>query len=245
MAGIIILDGIILPLIFYSIIKRIKNTKEIPSSIFFKLYSIGIVIFPLLLLRKHLEYWLATKNPTFLFILLVVQMINNFVEEGGKLITLYVGVEEKFLKNYVFSIILGLFAGMSYGIGEAFTLSIIGLYPTLGKIFGINLTLLFMTWSWVLERFYAILIHTLIGGFVGIALYYFKQSNNMKAILFFLAGVIYHELVDGLILYASFHQALPFSRFVMKHIYDVILPVLILVGTIWILILFSKKEVEP
>lgn len=169
-----------------------------------KFYIIGVLIFPILLPRKHLEYWLATQNPSFLFILLVVQMVNNIFEESGKAITLYVGAGVRPISKYITSLLLRLFAGMSYGIGEAFTLSFIGMKPGLGKIFGINLNL-----------------------------------------LFFLIALLYHELVDGIIIYANFHQTSPLSGFLMKHIYDVILPVLILIGVGGILILFRIKEVEP
>ncbi len=242
-AGIFILDGIILPLIFYLILRKSGHTRDIPFSAYLKLYLIGVAIFPILLPRKHLEYWLATQNPSFLFVLLIVQMINNIFEETGKAITIYAGAGKRGVSTYSASILIGLFAGMSYGIGEAVTLSVIGMKPVLSKIFGINLTLLFITWWWVLERFYAILIHTVMGGLVGISLYFLKKSSYLKSILFFVIALLYHELVDGLIIYANFHPASRVSNFMMKHMYDATLPILVLLGIGGILILFRKKEV--
>ena len=243
-AGIFILDGLILPLTFYLILRKSRYMKNIPFSTYLRLYIIGVVIFPILLPRKHLEYWLTTQSPSFLFVLLVVQMVNNIFEESGKAITLYAGAGKKGISTYSAALLLGLFSGMSYGIGEAFTLSVIGMKPVLNKVFGINLTLLFITWGWVLERFYSILIHTVMGGLVGVSLYFFKKSGYLKAFLLFVTALLYHEFVDGLIIYANFHQTSRFSSFVMNHMYDAILPILVLLGTAGILILFRKKEVR-
>ncbi len=239
--GIFVLEGIVLPLIFYLFLRKAGPTENIPFSVYLKLYIIGVVVFPILLPRKHLEYWLVTKNSSFLFVLLVVQMINNIFEELGKALVFCLGA--KGVSRYSTSLSLGLYAGMAYGIGEAFTLSIIGMKPVLGKFFGINLTLLFMTWWWVLERFYAILIHAVMGGFVGLSLYFLKKSAHIKAISFFLLAILYHELVDGMLIYAHFHPLSPLSGFLMKHIYDVFLPVLTLSGIGGIFILWRKKEV--
>lgn len=232
---IFVVEGIILPFVTFLLIRLERNMKNLPLGFYLLIYVVGVLIFPLLLPRKHIEFWMVMKNSSFPFVLTVVQMHNNIYEEVGKLLILLLGYfifRESFkrIKNRLRTFFLiGLFAGISYGVGEALTLSLIAIKPGLSKFFGINLTLLFITWRWGLERFYAILLHGIMGSLVGLAIFLWRRDKKFSILCFILA-LLFHEFVDGTYIYMKYFMHTGLSKFIISHIYDVVLPLQILTG---------------
>jgi len=141
------------------------------------------------------------------------------------------------------SSILGYWVGLGYGIGEAITLSIIGFFPVLNRIFGIALFMYFTTWHTVWERAYAVQIHAIIGALVGIGFYHWSGlGKKFWLLFFFILGVLYHELVDGLVLVMMYYPNLKFAKFLGSHFLSITLPVLLVIGYFILLISYRASR---
>jgi hypothetical protein len=138
---------------------------------------------------------------------------------------------------------LGYWVGLGYGIGEAITLSIIGFFPVLNRIFGIALFMYFTTWHTVWERAYAVQIHAIIGALVGIGFYHWSGlGKKFWLLFFFILGVLYHELVDGLVLVMMYYPNLKFAKFLGSHFLSITLPVLLVIGYFILLISYRASR---
>lgn len=229
--------SIIFPLILYPVFKSVGKLKEISGKIWALMFLIAFLFFPLFFFRKHWEKALYFFNSNFWFTLFVTQMDNNFWEEFAKLLIFLIFLKtlKNFLKRPAESTLLGYWIGLAYGIGEAFTLSLIAISPRI-NVWGVSLFLLFITWKWVWERFIAIQIHAIMGAIIGTGIFYWIGLNKkLKFFVFFLIAIFYHELVDGLVLAMMYFRNIRFFEFLTKNIYTITLPVLLIIGYIlWI-----------
>ena len=245
--GLWVLDCVILPLIFLVLITRYRELR-LPYFLYLLLFVIGFLMFPLLIPRKHVEMRLAQWVPSFWFLLGVVQMHNNIYEELGKLLALLIPlwVFKDYLKPLFLkprsAILMGFWTGLGYGIGEAVTLTVIAYKPEIGKVAGVSLMWLFITWNWVLERALAILIHGVMGGFVGLSLYFILVRKYWRALGFFIIALFFHELVDGTVLFVLYHGANPIAQIIKNNLLCVVLPLYVLLGLVALLVTFLLKK---
>jgi len=185
----------------------------------------------------------------FWFVLGVVQMDNNFWETLAKLLTIIVFIAiarergKAIFTRKSSATVFGYWVGLCYGVGEAITLSIIGCVPVLNRIFGINLFMYFTTWYALWERAYAIQLHAIIGALVGLGVYHWHGlAKRAWLVVFFVIGMLYHELVDGLIIVMMYYPKLWLSKFVSANIYTITLPILLVIGYLILFIAYRASK---
>lgn len=235
--------GILIPTSYYLIFRNKAGLNKISFWIWAITGFIAGVFFPIFLFRKHWETAMVFAKNTFWFVAGVVQMDNNFWETLAKLLVLLILLVLNHKNNLAVyqrkssSTILGYWVGLGYGIGEALTLSIIGYFPVLNRIFGISLFMYFTTWFAVWERAYAIQIHAVIGALVGIGFYHwFGLRKKFWLLIFFVIGMFYHELVDGLVLVMMYYRTIRFVNFLASHLLPITLPALLIIGYLILLV---------
>lgn len=241
--------SVAIPLIFYFATRRVGEIKNLSWKLWLAIFIVALIFFPLFLPRKHWERAMVFYNSSFWFVAGVAQMDNNFWEELAKLLVflIFIGVTHKRLTEYLQSpkeaTILGYWIGLSYGIGEAITLTFITLCPKFGQILGISLFLHFTTWKSVLERFMAIQLHAIMGALIGLGLFWFISLKRKWWLLwFFVIAMLYHELVDGTVIVMTYFYSLSFVKFLARNIYSVTLPVCLVIGYV-VLFLFYRWSV--
>lgn len=241
--------GVVIPAIYYFIIRRHAILDKIPAWAWSLIGFIAFVFFPLFLFRKHWEAAMVFKKNVFWFITFVVQMDNNFWETLAKLLAIIIFIVltrdkgKDVFKKKNSATILGYWAGLCYGIGEALTLSIIGYFPILNRIFGINLFMYFTTWAAIWERAYAIQIHAIIGALVGIGLYHwFGLGKRWWLLFFFFIGMLYHELVDGSVLVMMYFPKFAFVKFMSNNVLTITLPILVVIGYLILFIAYRSSK---
>lgn len=157
--GMIILIGVLAPVIVFLLLKRFSELKTLSVRIWLFSYWVGFIFFPLFIFRKHWEAQMVFWKNNFWFVTFVVQMDNNFWEELAKLLVIFITVwvfrdqVKRIFQKSSSALAFGFWAGLGYGIGEAFTLLLSILFPKLSRIFGLNLFLAFVTWMGIYERF--------------------------------------------------------------------------------------------
>lgn len=241
--------GIVVPGLYYFIFRYKAGLKNITAKIWIITGFVAFIFFPVFLFRKHWEAAMVFAKNTFWFVAGVVQMDNNFWETLAKLLALVIFLvltrktgQEAFQQKSS-STIFGYWIGLCYGIGEAITLSIIGYFPVLNRIFCIGLFMYFTTWYTVWERAYAVQVHALIGALIGIGLYHwFGLHKRWWLLFFFIIGILYHELVDGTVLVMMYFPKAAFSCFIRTHIFTITLPVLVFIGYLIVFISYRASR---
>ncbi|MEO0091434.1 MAG: hypothetical protein ABIK61_01820 [candidate division WOR-3 bacterium] len=241
--------GLVIPIIYFSIFHRRSVLDKVPAWIWSITGLCAFLFFPIFLFRKHWEKAMMIAYNKFWYVAGVVQMDNNFWETLAKflIIIIFIALTRNKGKD-VFSqkssgTILGYWVGLCYGIGEAITLSVIGCFPVLNRIFGINLFLYFTTWYTVWERAYAIQIHAIIGALIGLGFYHwYGLAKKAWLLLFFIFGMLYRELVDGLVLVMIYFPKLEFVKFARSYIYPITLPILLIIGYLGLLIAYKISK---
>jgi hypothetical protein len=241
--------GIVVPMIYWFVFRKRAILDKIPAWLWSVTGFIAFVFFPAFLFRKHWEKAIAMAYNKFWFVLGVVQMDNNFWETLAKLLTIVIFIAiareagKAIFTRKSSSLIFGYWIGLSYGIGEAITLSIIGYVPVLNQIFGINLFMYFTTWYALWERAYAIQLHAIIGALVGLGFYHwYGLAKRWWLLVFFAIGMLYHELVDGLIIVMMYYPNFEIIKFVRAHLYTITLPVLLVFGYLILLIAYRASK---
>jgi hypothetical protein len=241
--------GIFIPSIYYFIFRKRARLDLIPAWIWAINGFVAFVLFPIFLFRKHWEAAMVMAKNKFWFVAGVVQMDNNFWETLAKLLAILVFIyfarpdRKEVFKQKSGSTIYGYWLGLCYGIGEAFTLSIIGFFPILNRIFGINLFMYFTTWQAVWERTYAIQVHAIIGALVGIGFYHWLGLGKRWWLLFFFfIGMLYHELVDGSVLAMMYFPKFAFVKFIGNNVLIITLPILVVIGYLILFIAYRSSK---
>ncbi|MCX7785828.1 MAG: hypothetical protein N2201_06365 [candidate division WOR-3 bacterium] len=241
--------GLVIPIIYFFIFRRRSLLDKIPVWVWSVTGINAFLFFPAFLFRKHWEKALVLAYNKFWFVLTIVQMDNNFWETLAKLLVIIIFIAltkdngKDTFKQKRTATIFGYWVGLCYGIGEAITLSVIGYFPLLNRIFGINLFMYFTTWYTIWERFYAIQLHAIIGALVGLGFYHwYGLAKRWWLLLFFIFGMLYHELVDGLVIVMMYFPRLEFIKFLRIHIYTITLPVLLIIGYFILLIVYKVSK---
>lgn len=241
--------GILVPTLYYIIFRKKNGLINITAKIWAITGFVAFILFPAFLFRKHWEAAMVFAKNTFWFVAGVAQMDNNFWETLAKLLAIVIFLAltrktgQEVFQQKSSSTIFGCWVGLCYGIGEAITLSIIGYFPVLNRIFGIGLFMYFTTWYTVWERAYAVQIHALIGALIGIGLYHwFGLRKRWWLLLFFIFGMLYHELVDGTVLVMMYFPRLAFSSFIRTNIFTITLPVLVVIGYLIVFVSYRASR---
>ncbi|OGC85596.1 MAG: hypothetical protein A2W07_07305 [candidate division Zixibacteria bacterium RBG_16_43_9] len=251
--GMVLLICILCPVIVFLVLRKVSEIKTLPIKIWFFSYWVGSIFFPLFIFRKHWEVQMVFWKNNFWFVTFVVQMDNNFWEELAKLLVIFITVWvfrdqiKRFFQKSSSALAFGYWVGLGYGVGEAFTLMLCMLFPKIGKLFGLNLFFAFVTWMGVYERFLAIQIHAIMGGLVGVGVYFwYKDKSWIKLALFFVIAILYHELVDGTVLFIMYFQRLKLAQFLLKYMMFGVLPVYVILGYLILIFLLItlKKRLE-
>ncbi|MCC7353099.1 MAG: hypothetical protein IT330_05015 [Anaerolineae bacterium] len=213
--GLILICVAGLPLVAWLVLRRVGGLRALPPWAWLALYVIALLLHPPFLLRKHLEVALLMANPSLMGQMLA-QVDNEFWEQMAKLVAVLLAAW--FLARRYPALLarpealaaLGFWAGLAYGVGEAVMLAILIVNPALNPIFGINLFTPFLVgFAYVYERIWAIQIHAVMGGFVGLGVWTAFRSGLFRPrwglVLWFVAAMLYHHLVDGIIILAQFY----------------------------------------
>ncbi len=216
--GLILICGIGLPSVAWLIIRHMGGLRMLPAWAWLALYAVALLLHPPFLLRKHLEVALLTANPG-LTGQMLAQVDNEFWEQVAKLVAILLAAfflarrYPALLARPTALAALGFWAGLAYGVGEAVMLAILILCPALNPIFGMSLFTPFLVgFAYVYERFWAIQVHAVMGGFVGLGVWTAFRNGVFRPrgglVLWFLAAMLYHHLVDGIIILAQFYPRL-------------------------------------
>lgn len=251
--GMILLIGVLAPLIVFLLLRRFSELKTLSIKILLFSYWLGFIFFPLFIFRKHWEAWMVFWKSSFWFVTFVVQMDNNFWEELAKLLVIFITVwvfrdqVKKMFQKSSSALAFGYWVGLGYGVGEAFTLMLCMLLPKAGKLFGLNLFFAFVSWPAVYERFLAIQIHAIMGGLVAAGIYFwYKDKSWIKLVLFFIIALLYHELVDGTVLFITYFQRLKLAQLLQEYLMFGVLPLYVILGYLVLVLLnvIFKKRLE-
>jgi len=252
--GMVFMIGVLCPLVSFLILRKISDLKNLAIKIWLVSFGIGFVFFPLLIQRKHWELSMILWKNTFWFATFIVQMHNNFWEELGKLLAIFIvcWIYKSKIKDYLLkasnALAFGYWVGLAYGVGEAITLMLAMLFPKYSQFTGMKLFLAFVTWASVYERSLAIQIHAIMGTLIGMGVFHlFKNKSWAKLFLFFILAMLYHELVDGTVLVMMYYPQLSWVKFLAKNLMYVILPIYVALGYVVIFVMTGiikrKKEV--
>ncbi len=230
------LIDILLPILLCVFFLRSREeTRSIPLLVLLITGLVSFLFFPLFLPRKHIEARLLQVNQSFPFVLLVVLIHNHLFEEFAKLLAMTMGalihrsIRDAF-SSFRGSLYYGYYIGLLYGIGEAATLTLFSLRPSLGHFFGVNMFLLFVNLSWIWERFLAIQIHGILGAYVGLAYFNLKKRNLKGFLGFFVLAILYHEFIDGILIALRYYPHFPAFGFAIRYYHYLVLPAQLVLG---------------
>lgn len=217
LAGLILICVLGLPCLAWLVLRRVGGLRLVPTWAWLGLYAVAFLLQPLFLLRKHWEGALAVAYPTFAGYMLI-QVDNEFWEEAAKLLAILLAARwlarrrPALLARPSVLAALGFWAGLAYGVGEAVMLAVLTVYPTLNPLFGLSLFSPYLVGlAYVYERFWAVQVHAVMGGLVGLGVWTAYRGGALRPrgglVLWFLAAMLYHHLVDGVIITAQFFPA--------------------------------------
>jgi len=213
--GLILVCVLGLPLVTWLLLRRAGGLRTLPVWAWLALYTIALLLHPPFLLRKHLEVALLMANPG-LTGQMLAQVDNEFWEQVAKLIAIL--LTAWFLARCYPALLarpttlaaLGFWAGLAYGVGEAVMLAVLIIHPAFNPIFGMSLFTPFLVgFAYVYERFWAIQVHAVMGGFVALGVWTAFRSGRFRPrgglAVWFVVAMLYHHLVDGIIILAPFY----------------------------------------
>ncbi len=208
LGGLILIDFLALPLIYFIIFqRRLKNI-----FVLIKFYFLSCIIALVFMFRKRIEYILFIKNPDFLFVITILQLINASFEEFAKLILIFIFYKAYYqkLKEKSTFLIWSFFIGICYGIGEAISLTIFIKFPGIARYFKIFTFGSFVTSYFIIERLVAILIHGIISLIIGFGVLKYILTNKklFYIILYFIIGIFSHIIVDGFLIILRYYPSL-------------------------------------
>ncbi len=217
LAGLILICVLGLPCLAWLVLRRVDGLRLVPTWAWLGLYAIAFLLQPLFLLRKHWEGALTLAYPTFAGYMLI-QVDNEFWEEAAKLVAILLaarGVARRLpalLARPSALAALGFWVGLAYGLGEAVMLAVLIMHPALNPLFGLSLFSPYLVGlAYVYERFWAVQVHAVLGGLVGLGVWTAYRSGALRPrgglVLCLLAAMLYHHLVDGIIITAQFFPA--------------------------------------
>lgn len=210
----IFINFLVFPIIVYFVLAKKDIFSKFYVSSLLIIFLISFLLNPIFMMRKHWELFLSLLNHSFWFNICVLQVDNSFWEELAKLVGLvgfFLVINKKYFKRDEKSSLketigLGYWIGLGYGVGEAMLLSFLMLYPGYARYFGLRTFGLFLTNEFVLERWWAIQFHAIMGGCIGAGFYsYLRYRIKGRLIFCFLAAMLYHIFIDGAVVIAQYY----------------------------------------
>ncbi|SHE42716.1 hypothetical protein SAMN02745195_00336 [Thermoanaerobacter uzonensis DSM 18761] len=190
-----------------------KGDIHIKNRMWVYLFISGFLFQIIFLLRKHWEVYLLSLNTSLWYVLTIVQADNAFWEELAKLLAVLVVVyflDKNMMvqfKDLKYSTAIFTYTGLAYGIGEAMSLMFLFYHPQYGQIFGMQFPVgLTLGFGYVLERFFAILAHGIMGGIIGIGFSrYVFNKKFISLLIYFIIAMFYHMFIDGFVILCQYY----------------------------------------
>lgn len=120
-------------------------------------------------------------------------------------------------KDLKYSTVIFTYTGLAYGIGEAMSLMFLLYNPQYGRVFGMQFLVgTFVGFVYVFERFFAIQMHGIMGGIIGIGFSrYVFDKKFVSLLIYFAVAMLYRMFIDN---FAMFFQYYPVLRSVLIYV---------------------------
>lgn len=234
--GLIVLCALLTPAIVLVILRRWGGLARVKAREWLLLYGLGALMCLAVLPRKHIEGAIIRRWPRQAWAYHLAQVDNEWWEQLGKLIALLLML---WLARYLHALFvhrrsalaLGYWAGLCYGMGEALILAALFTWPQWGRFFGVQTFTPYMVgWAYVWERLWAMHMHAVMGALIGLGLFgLIGQHSRLRFVLFFVLAMLYHHLVDGIIITAAF---MPDVARLLQQAGPMLVPALTVVGLV-------------
>jgi hypothetical protein len=214
--GLLGLCGFVVPLLVWVILRWRRGLAGVPARTLLTLFALGALMCIVVLMRKHIEMKIIMLAPQQYWAYTLAQIDNELWEQVGKLVAILLAlwlIKEPLRALFIerrSALALGYWAGLGYGFGEAFILAFLFILPGWGPFFGVQTFTPYMVgWEYVWERLWAMNLHAVMGGLIGLGLYeYIALGSRKRLVSFFVLAMLYHHFVDGAIITAMFVPAL-------------------------------------
>ena len=209
--GLIALGAALTPAIVMLILHRWGRLASVKTREWLLLYGLGALLCVAVLPRKHIESAIIMHWPRQAWAYHLAQVDNEWWEQIGKLVAILLALwlardlRALFLHKRS-ALAVGYWVGLCYGIGEALLLAALFTWPQWGRYFGVQtFTPYLVGWGYVWERLWTMHIHALMGGLIGLGLFGLMALHSWRwMVACFVLAMLYHHLVDGLIIEAAF-----------------------------------------
>jgi hypothetical protein len=210
--GTFVLCGLLTPAIAYLALRFVGTLASVKVRDWLLLYALGALMCLAVLPRKHLETAIIRYWPREYWAYTLAQVDNEWWEQIGKLAAILVVLWltgsrlRAFFEGKRSALAIGYWAGLCYGMGEALILAVLIAWPQLAPIFGMRTFTPYMVgWAFVRERLWAMHMHAVMGALIGLGLYgLIALKSRRRFVAFFVLAMLYHHLVDGLVITAAF-----------------------------------------
>lgn len=242
--GLLALCAIITPAVVWLVLRRWARLDTLPARVWLLLHGLGALLCLAVLPRKHIESAIILRWPREYWAWNLAQLDNDWWEQIGKLVAVLLalwlagGALRRFLALPRSALALGYWTGLSYGIGEAIILAVLFIYPTWGPLFGVNtFTPYTLGWAFVRERLWAVHLHGVMGGLIGLGLYgWIALGSKRRLAAGFLLAMLFHHLVDGVIITAAFVPAL--ASWINRTIGELLVPAMAAFGFVYLAVAY-------
>ncbi len=209
--GLIALGAVVTPVVAALILRRWGGLAGVRPRAWLLLHLLGALMCVAVLPRKHIESAIIMRWPGQAWAYHLAQVDNEWWEQVGKLVAIALAMLLARDLRPLFAakrsaLALGYWAGLSYGIGEALLLAALFTWPQWGPLFGVQtFTPYLVGWAYVWERLWTMHIHAVMGGLIGLGLHgWIALRSRRRLVLGFGLAMLFHHLVDGLIIQAAF-----------------------------------------
>ncbi len=242
--GLVVFGALLTPLAAMLVLRQWGKLHGLRRRDWLMLYVLGALACLVVLERKHLEAAIIMRWPRSYWAYTSAQIDNEWWEQVGKLAAIAIGVRlagdrlRPLLQSKRTALALGYWTGLCYGIGEALILAALFAWPRWAPLFGMKtFTLYSLGWPFVRERLWAMHLHAVMGALVGLGLFgLIGLRSKARFVLFFVLAMLYHHLVDGLIITAAF---VPDLAKVMNQAGELLVPALWLVGFVLLALVYA------
>jgi hypothetical protein len=214
--GLLGLCGFAVPLFVWAILRWWRGLAGVQARTLLALFGLGALMCIVVLMRKHIEARIIMLAPQQYWAYTLAQIDNEWWEQVGKLVAMLIALRlisgplRTLFTEKRSAVAIGYWAGLGYGFGEAFILAVLYILPAWGPFFGRqSFTPYMVGWAYVWDRLWAMNLHAVMGGLIGLGLYgYFALGSRKRLGVFFVLAMLYHHSVDGTIITAMFVPAL-------------------------------------
>ena len=247
--GTFVLCALLVPAVVWLVLRFWGKLRGVRVRDWLVMYALGALMCVAVLLRKHLEGAIIMRWPHEYWAYTLAQVDNEWWEQLAKLAAMLLALwlagdrlRSLFLQKRAATAI-GYWVGLCYGMGEALILAILFTWPQWARLFGMNMfTPYLVGWAYVRERIWAMQLHAVMGALIGLGLYgLIGLKSRLRFVTFLVLAMLYHHLVDGLIITAAF---VPEVRKLLQSAGEFLVPALVAVGlaVLWLAYRSQKEE---